>query len=166
MSAQEEKVVEPVVMSGIMPLDDLKFDDVKFKTEVADNVANITPEDAKLFYSKAEDVGISAKTLDDVNAFEAKYFKGIFDESVKQTEKSFKSDKDIVKVNVVTPFGVNKKDTIGVYTKRAVTHRIPGTDETVTKPSIAVEVIRTAQSMPKAAVKRIRNDLATAIANV
>jgi len=157
--------VEPAVVSGIIPVNDLKFDDVKFKTEVADNVATVVPEDAKLYYNKAEEVGISAKTIDAVNEFEAKYSKGMFDKSIEVIEATYNGDKAITKVGVVTPFGAGKHDSIGVYTKREVTHRIPGTDKTVTKPSINVEVTRASSSMTKASLKRVRNDLAKAIIN-
>jgi len=118
MSAVEEKSnIEPAIVSGIIPVEDLKFDDVKFKTEVVDNVATLTPEDAKLYYNKAEEVGINAKTINDVNAFEAKYFKGMFDKSVEVIESTYVGDKALTKVNAVNPFGAGKHDSIGVYTR-------------------------------------------------
>ena len=147
-------------------LEELTFDDIVYKVDINDKVATITNDDEKYYVKKAAEVGIDKKTLEKVGKFDEAYLKGTYKSALKEIEKVFVENKDVENVTASNVFGLGKSQKIEVDVQRARTSRIPGTDETVTKPGIKVIVTSPRYNISKAEIKRDRDALADMIINV
>jgi len=147
-------------------LEELTFDDIVYKVDINDKVANIVNENEKYYIEKAAEVGIDKKTLEKVSKFDETYLKGTYKNALKEIEKVFVENKNVENVTASNVFGLGKSQKVEVDVQRARTSRIPGTDETVTKPGIKVIVTSPRYNISKAEIKRDRDALAEMIINV
>ena len=152
-------------MEEVKKIDELSLEGTEFEVSKENGVANIKATDEKLYVEKAKEVGISKKTLEETAKFDEVYLNKAFEEAVAEAEKVMKEDKDIKEAEIQIPFGVQKSSKVKTYVVREKTHRIPGKDETVTKPQIKVVVESHRYNITTSKRKSLENKLKETLLN-
>lgn len=137
--------------------------DKGFETTKNDGVATLTYNDEKAYMENSE---VSKEDTIKVFKHSGEFIAGATEAAAAEATVMFNDDKELDKVNAEFKYGPTGSGRINVAINREKTFRVPGTDNSVTRPDIQTKVKHVDMGMGKTAIKNLQDKMKDAIANV
>jgi len=138
----------------------IEFKKSEYTTNVVDGVATVTYGDKNVFTEGSE---LSKDILNKTFKYTNEFISATTDEAANLATEMLKKDKSVEKVIIDYPFGPTGSGAVTANIARSKTFKIPGTENSITRPDIGIAVKHTLLKASKSHVKSLQQTMLEAL---
>lgn len=138
----------------------INFDKDKLEESRQGNITTVSYNDKGAFMEGCE---VSKKDVIEVFKHSNNYIVDATDFAAGLATEKFKEDKDLERVLIDFPYGPTGSGEVAIAIDREKTFRIPGSNDTLTRPNIGVKVSHNQLKVGKSHIKSLQEDMLNAL---